>query len=157
MRALIEDYEIPPMPDMAARGPDVTESWISIENIDSDHLAALTQALSNVISTELAEFTYAQIVDGLPTRESFAEFRSFYPAGDEHPAYRHQHLCDGALDIARQFRSELSPLALRFDPHVSLPLPFCSPCLGAFLLTLEDRSCKPFRMNQSHLDGSSCD
>ncbi|POR38611.1 Uncharacterized protein TPAR_01182 [Tolypocladium paradoxum] len=118
MRALVDDYEIPPMPDMLARGPDETESWISAENLDCDHLSAFTLALSNVLSTEVAELTYAQIIDGLPTRESYAEFRSFYPAEDEHPAYKHHHLCDGALDIARQFRSTLSPLALRFNPHV---------------------------------------
>ncbi|POR31120.1 Uncharacterized protein TPAR_08694 [Tolypocladium paradoxum] len=118
MRARIEDYDVPPMPDASARGPDVTASWISPENLDSDHLSAFTQALANVLSTDLADVTYAQIIDGLPTRDSYSEFCTFYPAEGEHPAYNHRHLCDGVLDTTRHFRSRLDPLTLRFDPHV---------------------------------------
>ncbi|PNY25442.1 Uncharacterized protein TCAP_04619 [Tolypocladium capitatum] len=94
--------------------------WISPENLDSDHLSAFTRALSNVLSTDLAEATYAQIIDGLPTRDSYAEFRPFPPGEGEHPAYNHLSICDGVLDVVRDIRSRLDPLTLKFDPHVRL-------------------------------------
>ncbi|KAJ6443840.1 putative AC transposase [Purpureocillium lavendulum] len=120
MRALVEDYDVPPMPDASARGPDVTASWITPEHLSAPHLAALVRAVSNVLSTEPAEFAFAQIIDGLPTADSFVEFRPFYPATrDEHPVAKHARLCDGALDAARQaLGGTLNPLALRFDPRV---------------------------------------
>ncbi|GJN67637.1 hypothetical protein PLICBS_001665 [Purpureocillium lilacinum] len=110
------DLTAPPLPDPAASGPDVTASWISPENLDGDHLAALTRALSNVLSTDRAEYTYAQLIDGLPTRDSELELRSFYPAEEQHPVYKHEKLCDGARETARRLRSQLSLSDLRFDP-----------------------------------------
>lgn len=122
MRALIEDYDVAPMPDASARGVDVTASWITPEHLSAAHLDALVRALSNVLATDVAEFTYAEIIDGLPTAESFTEFRSFYPAEGEHPACHHHRLCEGALEAAREARARFDPLTLRFDPQVSASL-----------------------------------
>ncbi|UNI24005.1 hypothetical protein JDV02_009786 [Purpureocillium takamizusanense] len=119
MRALVEHYDVKPLPAASARGPDVMASWITPEHLSAGHVAALKRAIVNVLSTPEAEFAFAQIIDGLPTAESFTEFHLFYPADDgEHPVAEHLDLCDGALDAAREARTKLNPLALRFDPHV---------------------------------------
>lgn len=141
------------MPDASARGPDVTASWISPENLDCEHLSVFIRALSNVLSTALAEETYAQIVDGLPTRDSYSEFGTFYPAEGEHPAYNHRRLCDGALDAARCFLSRLDPLTLRFDPRVRPPTLYGG--LFIALLMRPYRYCKPSKPSLRLLSSSS--
>ncbi|OAQ94056.1 hypothetical protein VFPFJ_00164 [Purpureocillium lilacinum] len=130
------DLTAPPLPNPAASGPDVTASWISPENLDGDHLAALTRALSNVLSTDRAEYTYAQLIDGLPTRDSELELRSFYPAEEQHPVYKHEKLCDGARETARRLRSQLSLSDLRFDPLALQGYQDASPQSRNFLLRL---------------------
>lgn len=71
MRARLEgDYVTLPPPIPA----DVTDT-MSPENLDSQHLGALKGALNVVLHTDLAEFTYAQIADGLPTLSSFQRVR----------------------------------------------------------------------------------
>lgn len=47
--------------------PGVSVSTVSVSVLDPDRHKIFKQALSNVLSTELAEFTMAQLVDGLPT------------------------------------------------------------------------------------------
>ncbi|KAI8667602.1 hypothetical protein NCS56_00897300 [Fusarium sp. Ph1] len=48
------------------------------------HRNALDRAIKNVLSTELAQFTYAQIMDGLPTSDACFDRR--YPGVfGEHP------------------------------------------------------------------------
>lgn len=41
--------------------------------LDKDHLQAFRRALLNILATDLAEFAYAQILDGLPTEQFFNE------------------------------------------------------------------------------------
>ena len=90
----------------------------SPEHLSLDHLGALTRAISNVLLTEIAEFTFAQILDGLPTLSSLREFHSLLDL-DDHPVKQHTTLCDGVLERLRAFRSEFDPLSLKFDPYVS--------------------------------------
>jgi len=40
---------------------------MAIEMLDPEHCKTLTHALHNVLSTDLAEVTYAQLIDGIPT------------------------------------------------------------------------------------------
>ena len=40
---------------------------VSVSNLQGDHLFAFNRTLSSVLSTALAERTFAQIIDGLPT------------------------------------------------------------------------------------------
>lgn len=99
----------------------MTVSWITPEHLGAGHLAALVRAVGNVLSTQEAELAFAQIIDGFPTADSFTEFHPFFPAEDEHPVAKHLELCEGVVDAAREARARLNPLALRFDPHVSVP------------------------------------
>ncbi|KAM0209437.1 hypothetical protein ACHAQI_006484 [Fusarium lateritium] len=74
----------------------------TIEVLDLEHRQAFEQALMRVLGTDVAEKTFAQIIDGLPIYESYAEFH--WPQ-DGHPATHHTKLCSGMLDKAREFRS----------------------------------------------------
>lgn len=41
----------------------------SLRKLDSSHLDTFTRATCNLLSTDLAIITYAQLIDGLPTEE----------------------------------------------------------------------------------------
>jgi hypothetical protein len=84
----------------------------TVEVLDTEHRQAFEQALMRVWGTDVAEKTFAQIIDGLPTYESYAEFH--WPQ-DGHPATHHTELCSGMLDKARDFRSAFVPKSLSFQ------------------------------------------
>lgn len=86
--------------------------------LDSEHAEAFKQALARILATEVAELTYAEILDGLPTTTSFLEF-SFWQEG--HPVFElnHETLCPGAVEKTRAFRDRLDPLHLVFPLSVS--------------------------------------
>jgi hypothetical protein len=44
---------------------------IALTNLTLERYSALERAMSNVLSTSLASETFAQIVDGLPTRDVY--------------------------------------------------------------------------------------
>ncbi|KAI1331896.1 hypothetical protein F5Y16DRAFT_359527 [Xylariaceae sp. FL0255] len=85
-----------------------------LENLDSVHLEAFNLALSNLLHTEVAEYTLAQIVDGLPTRLSFSQSHRWSPL--DHPALSHENICSGALEKTLQARADLNIQSLRFNP-----------------------------------------
>lgn len=87
---------------------------MSLTSLDQEHLASFKQALANLLSTPTAEFTYAQIVDGMPTRHTYITDHNFY---NEFPVLDHEELCPGTMDKTRAFRSEFDILSLRFEPR----------------------------------------
>lgn len=91
-----------------------TESPLSL---DSGHLQTLHQAVTNILQTDLAETIYSQIIDGIPTTESFYEFHSLWET-DDHPAQLHECLCDGILEKTRAFRDGFNVDSLIFEPQV---------------------------------------
>lgn len=90
---------------------------MSLAGLDAEHLASLDRALANLLSTSNAEFTYAQIVDGMPTREIYVTDHWFY---EEFPVLDHEELCPGAMDKTRAFRSQFNIGSLKFEPKVYL-------------------------------------
>lgn len=71
-------------------------------------------------STELALFTFVQIVDGLPTADIAWDRR--YPGidVDDHPIERYPELCPGVLDRTREIRDGVDLSSLLFDTKVSV-------------------------------------
>ncbi|KAK2785061.1 hypothetical protein FQN51_003948 [Onygenales sp. PD_10] len=49
-------------------------SEIQASDLGLEHLAALEQTISNVLSTELAFETFAQVIDGIPTRDACFDY-----------------------------------------------------------------------------------
>ena len=90
-----------------------------LDILDEEHLQTLRRAILNVLSTDVAELTYAQLLDGLPTRRSLSE--SYLPMLD-HPVHKlgHDKLCGGFLDEARDLRSNVDFSKFGFEAEVRL-------------------------------------
>lgn len=90
----------------------------SPEYLGIKHLQPLRRALNNFLAAPISEFTYAQIIDGLPTSDVYAAdhyFRDGLAVSD------HEVLCPGSLEKARAFRGDFNVLDLIFEPKVSTP------------------------------------
>ncbi len=89
------------------------------------HRRLLGSAIRNVLNTERALETFAQIADGLPlssvARDGYA---GVSPYAQHAAIARHTSLCPGATDVAVEFLSEFSlGRTLTFDKAVSAPMP----------------------------------
>lgn len=85
-----------------------------IDTLDDPHRVAVTQAIANVLSTEIAEITFAQIQDGLPLAEVIDDSSSNLLRSD-HPIFKHTELSPKSLDEVRAFREGFDVGLLRFD------------------------------------------
>lgn len=117
MRARIENPE--PITYITPPPPDPSDIEVPDQDaLDNEHKETFRQALRRLLSTPVAELTYAQILDGLPTEQSFRDSYVWMPC---HPVYELEHteLCEGFLDKARDFRAKFDPFDLRFKQSVS--------------------------------------
>ncbi|KAH6624779.1 hypothetical protein B0J18DRAFT_449986 [Chaetomium sp. MPI-SDFR-AT-0129] len=94
---------------------------VAIEVLDLDHYHPLTRVLSNVLSTDLAQVTYAQLIDGIPMVGTAWDMRAYLLFKD-HPLVAHDKLCEGAMERAQVFCSTFNPVMLQFDSLVPIPL-----------------------------------
>ncbi|RSL69030.1 hypothetical protein CEP54_002613 [Fusarium duplospermum] len=135
-------------------------------NISSKHHRdVLGHAIKNVLSTELAQFTYAQIIDGLPTGGVSWDRR--YPGVfGEHPIDSdHEELCPGAMEKAREFYIQWSPDILMFHAKAIEGYQLAEPGSKAFNVRLVELVAVAlhqiavclfqldFRMHQEDIDG----
>ena len=105
--AILEKLRIKARADYNARIP--------VNPLDEEHRRVLIRAINNVLSTEEAILTYAQIIDGLPTAD-VAWDRRIPGLYGEHPLEEHEELCPGALDKAREVCPQWTIEMLSFDP-----------------------------------------
>lgn len=89
---------------------------MSLSSLDGEHLASFEQALANLLATPTAEFTYAQIIDGMPTNDTYMTDHWFY---EGLPVLDHQQLCPGTMEKTQAFRSQFDILSLKFEPKVN--------------------------------------
>ncbi|KAK0671544.1 hypothetical protein QBC41DRAFT_54826 [Cercophora samala] len=92
-------------------------SEVSIEVLDSDHYHVLVKAIQNILSTELAELSIAQLIDGLPLMMWVFEGRGCL-LEKGHPLLEHENLCEGAIEQARLFRETFEPAILQFSSKI---------------------------------------
>ncbi|KAK0752992.1 hypothetical protein B0T18DRAFT_314652 [Schizothecium vesticola] len=90
---------------------------IPIDRLDDAHRDVLIRAINNVLATDEAILTYAQIIDGLPIADVAGDRRVTGIYGD-HPIDDHEELCPGALDKAREVSPQWDPATLAFSPRV---------------------------------------
>ena len=96
------------------------DSRIALEgNVTTEHYEFLLRALNNVLATEVALFTFAQIIDGLPIADVGFDRRDHGLHGD-HPLDEHTEICPGAMDKARELEREWDPTTLKFSPKVCM-------------------------------------
>jgi hypothetical protein len=88
-----------------------------LDVLDETHRRALNRAVGNVLRTEIAEHTYAQILDGLPTVKSVTDS---YPYLKDHPVLtiNHVDICPGFVELARDHRSAFTMHNMDFNPKV---------------------------------------
>ena len=88
----------------------------SIRDVDVEHYGAFTTALASLLRTSIAEQTYAEIIDGIPTADTWYAYD-----GLRHDIIEaHHELCPGILEAAREFRANLRPENLSFDSTVRI-------------------------------------
>ncbi|KAI5865862.1 hypothetical protein GGS23DRAFT_357446 [Durotheca rogersii] len=108
---------------------------LSFANLgEGPHRDILTRAIRNVLSTDIAEITLAQIVDGLPLSEveRDAYTGSGYLCGD-HPLHKtHKQLCPGALEKARQLYADFDVDSLQISSKLLHEYKISSPGSRAF-------------------------
>lgn len=98
--------------------PEKLETSKADQSLDEDHLSAYVRAVTNVLSTELAESTFAQLVDGLPLWDVVNGLHHYGLEEDE-PVFKHRELCPGVLEKTRTFRAAFEPRALYIRTDVN--------------------------------------
>lgn len=91
----------------------------SLDFLGENHLQSLRRALTNCLATSVAEYTYAQILDGRPTRDVYA---IDHHIEDDWPIAQHEEICAGFLEKSKAFRSDFDVLSLKFEAKVGLPM-----------------------------------
>ncbi|KAK8112194.1 uncharacterized protein PG998_008651 [Apiospora kogelbergensis] len=94
---------------------------LSIAELDEEHRLYFIRAITRLVSTEIAEVTYAQLIDGLPL-SAVAGDRGYSSFHNDHPIYEvHEELCPGIMEKARKFRDDFQLETLRFDAKAAAP------------------------------------
>ncbi|KAK4444017.1 hypothetical protein QBC34DRAFT_488060 [Podospora aff. communis PSN243] len=91
----------------------------NLDSLDDEHASIFRAALTRLLGTELAEHTFAEIVDGLPTKASFSAFHRYFNTTN-HPVFAldHTELCPGVIEKTRQIRDEFDPMSLTFKTEL---------------------------------------
>lgn len=92
---------------------------VTVSALDVEHREVLSRAIRNVLETDLATETYAQIIDGLPLMHAAQETQSTHWMMRDHPIYQHISLCPGVAEATEKFKSDFDVNTLRFNPRVS--------------------------------------
>lgn len=93
---------------------------ISLEHLGAEHLRPLHKAFSNILSTPVAESTYAQIIDGMPLSNVYKRNHWY---SKNFPVETHNDLCAGCLEKAKAFRSDIDFTLLQFEAKASRARP----------------------------------
>jgi len=92
---------------------------VSVNDLEGGHLLVFKRTLCSILSTKLAERTFAQIIDGLPTRDDVGYF----------PTYSMEIRNDTesspeAMEAARGLREHFITYTTLVNSKVSSNLPF---------------------------------
>lgn len=82
----------------------------SINILDGEYHELVARAVRNTLLTEIAQSTFAQIVDGLPLLSVLEDTHCGLDLRPDHPLFAHESLCPGAFEKTKQ-------LLERFDVH----------------------------------------
>ncbi|CZR55545.1 uncharacterized protein PAC_05433 [Phialocephala subalpina] len=75
----------------------------SVNDLQADHLFAFNRTLSSILSTTFAERTFAQIIDGLPTRDDVGYFPTYSKEIGDNTASSPE-----AMEAARELREHFT-------------------------------------------------
>ncbi|KAI1020993.1 hypothetical protein LB503_009995 [Fusarium chuoi] len=105
----------------------------SLKDLDIEHLSSFERALRRILETDIAEQTYAEVLDGMPLSESYLSFQ--YPQ-DGHPALEHEELSEGARERVCEFRLNLDISSLLFQTTLAEAFMRSAPQSEEFYLRL---------------------
>ncbi|KAG7286862.1 hypothetical protein NEMBOFW57_009180 [Staphylotrichum longicolle] len=111
------EWKVAQIAQLIAEGRSVTKCPIS--GLPEQHREVFERALRNVLSTETAQMTYAQIIDGFPMVSVARDKRG--PSIDfDHPVFQENHdtLCPGAWEKMKEFHSSFDIGVLSMDERL---------------------------------------
>ena len=91
---------------------------IALDDLQDDYLFTFNRTLSSILSTTLAERTFAQIIDGLPTRDDVGYFPTYSKEIGDKTASSPE-----AMEAARRLREHFNTYITLVDAKVSSNLP----------------------------------
>jgi hypothetical protein len=88
---------------------------VSVNDLQPDHLVTFNRTLRSILSTTLAERTFAQIIDGLPTRDDVGYFPTYSMDIRDNTASSPE-----AMEAAKGLREQFNTYIPLVDAKVSL-------------------------------------
>ncbi|KAI0006248.1 hypothetical protein F4779DRAFT_597145 [Xylariaceae sp. FL0662B] len=111
---------------------DAQSNKLSIDELDIQHRELFVRALWRVVSTDIAELTYAQIIDGLPLVDTVND-TCVGGLSNRHPLYdMHEQICNGVMERTEEIRANFDPGVLKFDSQLIYAYQRASAGLRAF-------------------------
>ncbi|KAK2799482.1 hypothetical protein FQN50_008454 [Emmonsiellopsis sp. PD_5] len=100
---------------MAAQLTPSRRTGVALENLAAEHYAALQLAMSKILSTSLATETFAQIVDGLPTRDVYLDYYD-----SRRPDFEENLVpSPPAMDAVESYRKKFDIGCLQVDTNIA--------------------------------------
>ncbi|RKK99357.1 hypothetical protein BFJ68_g13233 [Fusarium oxysporum] len=124
----------------------------NLKGLDVEHLSAFERALRRILETDIAEQTYAEVLDGLPLRASYLSFQ--FPQ-DGHPVLEHEELSEDARERVCEYRANLDISSLLFETALVEAFRETAPQSKEFYLRLFELlavSCHKFAVEIFQLD-----
>lgn len=91
---------------------------VTLGNLDPLRLSFFEYALTTILSLDVSETAFAQVIDGLPTRMAFLPNRGMVSTPPEIAC--REAPTEQSLDIFREFRRRLQPALLAVDSKAGL-------------------------------------
>ncbi|KAL2272324.1 hypothetical protein FJTKL_06951 [Diaporthe vaccinii] len=126
----------------------------SLGLLDAEHMAVFRNALDKILLSDIAETTYSEILDGLPTKDSWLEF-DVWQEGHPVNVLGHKELCAGTREKARRLRAEFDFYILSFPTAALRDFQRSLPGTRSYLLDLIEllaRSCHEIAVRLFELD-----
>lgn len=97
-----------------------SSKMLSVDNLQGQHRDTFVRAIENVMSSPIADATYAQIIDGLPLSDVARDSDKMVCPG--HPLLKeHNELSSEALERVRQLHASFDLSVLQMHSTVQMP------------------------------------
>lgn len=99
---------------------------------DVDHYDVFTTAIGNLLRTKIAEHTFAEIIDGIPTAQTW------YESIPKRHIEAHRELCLGSLEAAQRSRADVRPENLTLDASICIQVILLPASPADYLVLIEE-------------------
>ena len=88
---------------------------ISVNDLQDDHLFAFNRTLGSILTSALAQRTFAQIIDGLPTRDDIGYFPTYSKEIANNPTSSPGAM-EAAKELQQRFNTYISQVNAKVNP-----------------------------------------